>query len=97
MTPNPPNNSLLAFKILAIEEFIDWLYDQGPDPNTIKREDLLRRYAQYRDDQTVQTYVSPQGQSLAQIINLGEHRRRGKITAPPEFTAYLEPPPDEPA
>lgn len=32
---------------VAISRFVDWLYDDGPDPNVVKRERLIKAYREH--------------------------------------------------
>ena len=83
----------------CVKAFVDWLYETGPDPSTLRRSRLLYDYQMHLDGPKLPRYVSPAGTPLARLVVLDERRRQtrpGTISAPRSFTPNMDSP-DEPA
>ena len=51
-SPSPDTITDIAVR-QALKDFVDWLYEQGPDANSVPREKLLAAYIVYRGEQAV--------------------------------------------
>jgi len=68
-----PEAALVSLKLKLVRQFLDWMYEEGPDPNAVTRQELYRRYAEHLIPHTP-LYISPEGNALAKIVQLAERR-----------------------
>ena len=59
----------------SMARFIDWMYEQGPDPNAVTREELVFQYHAYLDERAV-----AQGTAIVSLATERAKRHRPTLT-----------------